>query len=107
MKHIIRDAARDDIVRQYRYLLTAGESPSVAERFFTSVQKTIRQISKNPGIGSPRFLNNLKLAGLRSAAVEGFPSLRVYYLVSEKTVRIIRVLHGKRDVGGVLENDAE
>jgi plasmid stabilization system protein ParE len=107
MKHIIRDAAREDILRQYRFLLTERESPFVAERFLTAVQTTIRQISKNPGIGSPRSFVNPKLIGLRSLAVEGFPSIRVYYLVSGKTVRIIRVLHGKRDVGRVLENDAE
>jgi toxin ParE1/3/4 len=107
MKSFISDAARDDILRQYRYLLTERESLSAAERFLTSVQKAIGKIRKNPSIGSPRFFNNPKLAGLRASAVEGFPSTRVYYLLSGDTIRIIRVLHGKRDVGRVLENDAD
>jgi len=107
MKSFISDAARDDILRQYRYLLTERESSAAAERFLTSVQKAIRQIRKSPSIGSPRFFNNAKLAGLRASAVEGFPAIRVYYLLSGDTIRIIRVLHGKRDVGRVLENDAD
>ena len=107
MKSFISDAARDDILRQYRYLLTERESPSVAERFLTSVQRAIGQIRKSPSIGSPRSFNNPKLAGLRTSAVEGFPSIRVYYLLSGDKIRIIRVLHGKRDVGRVLESDAD
>jgi plasmid stabilization system protein ParE len=88
-------------------LLTERESPSAAERFLTSVQKAIGQICKSPAIGSPRFFNNPKLIGLRSWVVQDFPSIRVYYLFLGDTIRIIRVLHGKRDVGRVLENDAD
>ena len=107
MKSFISDAARDDILRQYRYLLTERESPSTAERFLASIQKAIGQICKSPSIGSPRFFNNPKLIGLRSWGVQDFSSIRVYYLLSGDTIRIIRVLHGKRDVGRVLENDAD
>ncbi len=107
MKSFVRDLARDDILRQYRYLLSEQESPSTAERFLQSIQKSMRQIRRNPGIGSPRFLSNPKLAGLRSWAVEDFPSIRIYYLVSENAIRIIRVLHGKRDISPLLEIDPD
>lgn len=107
MKSFISDAARDDILRQYRYLLTERESPLAAERFLTSIQKASGQICKSPSIGSPRFCIHPKLTGLRSWVVQDFPSIRIYYLLSGDAIRIIRVLHGKRDVGRVLENEPD
>jgi plasmid stabilization system protein ParE len=32
--------------------------------------------------------------------------MRIYYIHNEDTLRIIRVLHGKRDVQSLLEKDA-
>ena len=44
------------------------------------------------------------MKGLRSWPVKGFAVIRIYYLASEDEVRVIRVLHGKRDVGRLLES---
>ncbi|HMC31709.1 MAG TPA: type II toxin-antitoxin system RelE/ParE family toxin [Candidatus Angelobacter sp.] len=107
MKSLIGDAARDDILRQYRYLLYEQESPLAAEQFLKSIQKSIQQICKNPDIGSPRFFSNPKLTGIRSWAVQHFPSIRIYYLVPGRVIRIVRILHGKRDIGPLLEHDQE
>jgi toxin ParE1/3/4 len=48
-------------------------------------------------------LANAALANLRSWPVTGFEVIRFYYLVENDTVRVIRILHGKRDVRKVLE----
>jgi toxin ParE1/3/4 len=52
-------------------------------------------------------LNNPKLAGLRAWPVNGFPEMRIYYLVSENVLRIVRVLHSRRDIGPMLEADEQ
>ena len=44
MKPIIRPAARDDILRQFRYYLVDQDKPEVAERFLRAVRKTMEQI---------------------------------------------------------------
>jgi len=49
------------------------------------------------------MLNSRTLVGLRSWPVKGFAEIRLYYLVSEATLRVIRVVHGKRDLGPILE----
>lgn len=103
MKFVIRPAAREDILRQYQYYLIEAEDELVAVRFVDAVQSAIAQVCRQPGVGSPKILNNLKLAGLRSWPVRGFSEIRVYYLVSEKMVRVVRVLHGKRDINPMLE----
>jgi toxin ParE1/3/4 len=56
-------------------------------------------------MGSPKAFSNPALAGLRSWPVRGFPVIRIYYLVTEKSLQIVRVLHGKRDIHTLLEDE--
>ncbi len=105
MKFAIRPLAREDILRQYEYYLLEVESELVAVRFLTAVQSAIAQVCRQPGTGSPKALRNLKLAGLRSWPVRGFPNMRVYYLLSNDVLRVVRVLHGKRDIELILEEE--
>jgi plasmid stabilization system protein ParE len=103
LKSVIRPLARQDILRQYHYLFIEEKVPEIAARFLLAVQSSIEQVSKRAGIGVPVDLENPKLAGPRSWRVNGFPAIRIYYLVSQKTLRVIRVLHGKRDIHPLLE----
>ncbi len=103
MKYAIRSAARADILRQFRWYAIEKGAAQVAERFFESVQATISELCRQPEIGAPKMLKNSKLGGLRSWPVQGFPDIRIYYLQSRGTVRVVRVLHGKRDIGSLLE----
>lgn len=106
MKFIIRPTAREDILRQYRYYLIEEGAEAAAERFLDAVQAAIQQLCKRPGIGTPKALHNPVLIGLRSWPVKGFPAICVYYLTSEKLLRIVRVLHGKRDIAPMLEDES-
>ena len=56
-----------------------------------------------PGIGAPKHLANNSLNGLRSLHVQGFDDVRIWYVAGRATVRVIRVLHGKRDINRLLE----
>jgi plasmid stabilization system protein ParE len=103
VKFFIRPEARADILRQYRYYLSEADDELVAAKFVDAVQSAIAQVCRHPGIGAPKILKNLRLAGLRSWPVRGFSEVRVYYLALEKMIRIVRVLHGKRDIGRILD----
>ena len=105
MKFAIQPSAREDILRQYRYYLIEVDEELVAERFLKAVQSAIRQVCRDPGIGAPKVLSNPKLGGLRSWPVKGFAEIRAYYLVSDDVVRVVRVLHGKRDILPMLEGE--
>jgi plasmid stabilization system protein ParE len=39
--------------------------------------------------------------------VADFTAIRIYYLVADNAVRVIRILHGKRDINPMLENESE
>jgi plasmid stabilization system protein ParE len=84
VKFVIRPAAREDILRQYQYYLIEADDERIAARFLNAVESTIAQVCKQPGIGAPKVLRNMKLAGLRSSPVEGFP-IFVCTTLSQKT----------------------
>lgn len=105
MKPFIQRSARDDILRQYGYFLDL-ESADLADRFLAAVNDAIDRIEINPGAGSPRYFSNPGLVGLRSRRVDGFDDLRVYYLIRDDVLTIIRVLHNRRDLGAIFEEQA-
>jgi hypothetical protein len=50
VKGSIGPSARDDILRQYRYLLIEEDNPALAQRFLAAVQTTVRSHQK---VGEP------------------------------------------------------
>ena len=72
-------------------------------RFLESAQRTFRQLCRNPLIGSKKVLRNPALRGLRRWQVDGFVKVQIYYLHEGKTIRVLRLLHGKRDTRVILE----
>ena len=107
MKPVILPAARDDILRQFRYYLVDQDKPKVADRFLSAVRRTIEGIIRTPQGGAPKHLSREALRGLSSWPVKGFEDLRVYYLAYEGSVRVVRVLHGKRDINNILEKEGD
>jgi plasmid stabilization system protein ParE len=51
--YIIRSAARDDILRQFRFYLVDQDAPEVANRFLEAVQETVEELSRMPKMGAP------------------------------------------------------
>jgi plasmid stabilization system protein ParE len=99
----IRTAAREDILRQFRYYVVEKQIPQVAQRFLDEVEAAVDTLCRAPGIGTPKRLYNLRLAGLKSWPVPGFPSVRIYYIYAGNELRVVHVLHGKRDIRQLLE----
>ena len=106
MKVSYRQAAADDVVRQFRYYLVTLNLPEVAIRFLDSVRRTLQELLRHPLIGPRYHSNNPEIQNLRSWPVTGFEATRIYYLVDDAGLRVIRVLHSKRDVTSILERDA-
>ena len=60
-----------------------------------------------PRIGAPRPLKNPILVGLRSWAVVGFDDILIFYVVQPDALRVVRVLHGRRDIKRILEREKD
>ncbi len=105
MKVSYRQAASDDVVRQFRYYLVTLNLPEVAVRFRAAVRQTVQSLQQHPRVGPRYRCTNPQLQTLRTWAVAGFEAIRIYYLLDEDTLHIIRILHGKRDVKRLLERE--
>lgn len=103
MKVTYRKASQDDVTRQFRYYLVDQNLPEVAIRFRAAVKKTVKALSRQPKIAPPYILRNPELTTLRSWPVAGFEAIRLYFLLDNDAMRIIRVLHGKRNIRSILE----
>jgi plasmid stabilization system protein ParE len=105
VKVLYRQTASDDIVRQFRYYLLTADVPEIAVRFREAVEHTIQSLSQYPDVGPRYSSSHPRLQNLRSWPVAGFEAIRIYYALEEDTMHVIRILHGKRDVRRILENE--
>lgn len=105
MKILYRQTASDDIVRQFRYYLLTAEAPEIGLRFRDAVRRTIQSLVQNPQVGPRYSSSNPRIHNLRSWPVAGFEAIRIYYSLEADAMHIIRILHGKRDVGRILRSD--
>jgi toxin ParE1/3/4 len=102
---LYRQTASDDVIRQFRYYLVTENLPEVAVRFRDAVRRTVESLRQHPLVGPRYRSNNLQLQSLRSWPVAGFEAIRIYYLPDSDAIHVVRVLHGKRDLKRILENE--
>jgi plasmid stabilization system protein ParE len=103
MRIVLRPEARRDILLQIGYF--ADEMAfEAASRFQLAIEETMNKIQLRPGAGPPCVIAGAKWRGLRSWPVSEFEDIRVYYIqASRSLVRVIRILHGKRDIYRILQ----
>lgn len=106
MKHVIRPAAKDDIIRQFRYYLLQ-DALDVATRFLDAVDEAIEAICQMPHMGASTQFKNPTLSGLRFWTVKGFDDILIFYSVQPDALRVVRVLHGRRDIKKILEREKD
>lgn len=103
MNEVISPGARDDITQQFRWYLIEQDAADVAFRFVEAVEKSVQQLLLMPHMGARIELKKSALAGLRSWPVKGFEDIHIFYVAQVETIRVIRILHGKRDIKRILK----
>lgn len=99
---VIRPAADRDIDEAIEYVFQ--ENPRAALRLLAAIEKACDTIARSPRVGSLRFSDALPVEGLRFLAVAGFPYL-VFYFERRDHVDVVRVLHARRDIPALLQED--
>jgi toxin ParE1/3/4 len=102
---VIRPRARDDITGQFGWYLVEKDAPDAAFRFVDAVEESVEQLLRMPDVGSPREIGSPALKGLRVWPVRDFDEFLIFYVVQGDTLRVIRVLHGKRDIDRILKKE--
>jgi plasmid stabilization system protein ParE len=105
VKVLYRQAASDDVIRQFRYYLVDRNLPEIARRFRGAVRRTVGFLRQHPAIGARYRRSDPQLRNLRSWPVAGFENIRIFYLLDDDALHIVRILHGKRDLKSILERE--
>lgn len=79
--------------------------PETGRRFFQATRDDFERLARMPGLGSPFESDNPRLKGLRCWRVPRFKNHLIFYRPLETGIEVIRVLHGARDVQGLLERE--
>ncbi len=97
---LLRRQAKHDVdAALNRYLIEASEA--VALNFVDALAAAFAHIAGQPASGSPRYAQELDLAGLRAWPITGFPYL-VFYMRGADSIDVWRILHGQRDMAAWL-----
>jgi toxin ParE1/3/4 len=94
MAYWISAKARRDLLKIWRYI--ADDNDSAADRFLELLQTNFEMLGTNPKAGRSR---DEVCKGYRSFPVGNY---NIFYRVGRPGVRIIRVIHGRRNLPDVL-----
>jgi toxin ParE1/3/4 len=89
----LADADVDDAVAHY--LAEGGEA--VALGFIEALARAYAHIGRHAATGSPRYVHELNLPGLRSWPLTRYPYL-IFYVEQPDHIDVWRVLHQHRDI---------
>ncbi len=102
--HLLPQALSDRKEAARFYREKAGQA--VAERMVAATKEALRQIERQPGIGSPRIGGILEIPGLRSWGVGGFP-LVWFYFERDDCLLVVRLLGERQDILNILGEDKQ
>jgi plasmid stabilization system protein ParE len=88
-----------DIIRWLR-----ASDPRFEATFLTAFTSSVDILAMHPGIGRTR--TDLRPASIRSWRIRGFPNILIFYEVLPDRIRLLRVLHGHRDLQGEMAGNS-
>lgn len=99
-----RRKADEDIEAAFTFYLSEAGT-EIAADFIDRFEEAVKQISRHPAIGSPRYGHYLHVSGLRHRPINRFPYL-IFYIEKDMHIELARVLHESMDIPTQL-NDIE
>ena len=93
--------AIDDLDIAFEYL--AERNPTAAHKFNEAARKTLEQLAVLPGLGVTRQYDNPQIVDVRMFRMQDFRNYLIFYNATEDGIRVIRILHGARNVSKIFE----
>jgi toxin ParE1/3/4 len=98
------DRARNDLDEIAEYI--RQRNPRAALRFIDAAKATFERLVGMPGMGTRYESEDPVTADeLRYFPISQFPTYLVFYRPLPEGIAVVRVLHGARDIGGILAED--
>jgi toxin ParE1/3/4 len=107
MSHAIRRHrnVRKDLADIFVYL--GRTRVSSARRFLREAEATFQRLAVSPGIGVRYEPEDPLFQGVRCSPISRFKKYLIFYRPIEGGIEILRVLHGARDIQGLLAEGFE
>ena len=99
---LVRPRARRDILSNADYL-EEHSGTRTAQRFLAATQSTFESLARTPKAGAPCNFSAPALRQIRRWPVKGFENWLIFYLPRRNGVEIVHLIHGARDIEGLLE----
>lgn len=93
-KIYITETAQDDVIHSEKYIRTILASPQAADNLMAEFEKCVSILKEQPFICNVVRNERLAEKGYRIMQCKNF---LLFYKIKNKTVRIIRFLHSKRE----------
>ena len=99
------EKAKQDLIDQADYFYMVDSASDASERFLSAAEKAFGQLVQMPSMGSIEEVRAPRAAGLRRWPIPGFRNYLIFYRQTTGGIQIVRVLHGARDIGSLLEEE--
>jgi toxin ParE1/3/4 len=99
-------AALRDLDENADYLQSQS-GPERAIRFLRAAEATFQRLATLPNMGTAFDPGDPRFAGVRYCPVSRFKSYVVFYRPLPDGIEVLRVLHGSRDLEGILTSDLD
>lgn len=100
LRVVLRPRAEADIDAATDYYLRKA-GIAVAQQFGDALTEAFVLLGRNPSIGSTRYADAAAMPGLRAWPVRPWPYM-VFYVLGDKVIDVVRVLHTSRDIPATL-----
>jgi plasmid stabilization system protein ParE len=97
----LTDVAVNDIQEQADWY-NQRSGHALARRWENEVTAALIRIERNPRSGAKCGFSADELQGIRRMPIAGFPRHLIFYRVEKEEIRILRVVHGARDLESLL-----
>jgi len=91
-----RPQAERDIEECFVYI--AEDNLDKGVYFLAAVEDTLEQIAQFPLLGKQREFADRRLQNIRMWRVKGYENYLIFYLVTETTIELVRVLYASRNI---------
>lgn len=79
---------------------------SAGHAFIDGVHETTKMLCDHPELGGVFESSNSRLFGIRAKLVIGFRRFVVFYRDQDKTIEVVRVLGGGRDIYAMIDAES-
>lgn len=104
MRIIKRPLARFDLLEEADFIEQVYGLEK-ANTFLDAAQETFESLAAMPLMGSQRLHLAAEIPDLRQWRIKGFEDYLIFYHPLADGVEIVRVLHGKRNIPTILEDE--